>query len=52
MTVIHHFDLKRTDGTTAAERLFKTSFPDLFDWMVERMAPLARAPKAKSTCKI
>jgi hypothetical protein len=40
MTVIHNFDLKRADGTTAAERLFRTSFPDLFDWMVERMAPL------------
>ena len=48
MTVIHNFDLKRTDGTTAAERLFKTSFPDLFDWMVERMAPLPvpRKPRA------
>jgi hypothetical protein len=28
MTVIHHFDLQRTHGTTAAERLFRTSFPD------------------------
>ena len=48
MTVIHNFDLKRADGTTAAERLFKTSFPDLFDWMVERMAPLPvpRKPRA------
>jgi hypothetical protein len=40
MTVIHNFDLQRAEGTTAAERLFRTSFPDLFDWMVERMAPL------------
>ncbi len=30
MTVIHNFDLKRRDGTTAAARLFHTSFPDLF----------------------
>ena len=26
MTVIHHFDLKRAEGTTAAERWFRTSF--------------------------
>ena len=47
MTVIHNFDLKRADGTTAAERLFRTSFPDLFDWMVERMAllPVPRKPR-------
>ena len=39
MTVIHNFDLKRADGTTAAERLFTTSFPDLFDWMVRGWPP-------------
>jgi len=47
MTVIHNFDLKRADGTTAAERLFGTSFPDLFDWMVEHMVslPVPRKPR-------
>jgi hypothetical protein len=47
MTVIHHFARKRAAGTTAAERWFKTSFPDLFDWMVERMArlPVPRKPR-------
>jgi len=30
LTVIHNYGLKRRDGTTAAERLFTTEFPDLF----------------------
>ena len=51
MTVIHHFDLKRADGTTAAERWFRTSFPDLFDWMVERMAPLPVPRKPRTPAK-
>jgi hypothetical protein len=40
LSVIHNFDLKRTDDTTAAERLFKTQFPDLFEWVVDRMGDL------------
>jgi hypothetical protein len=51
MTVIHNFDLKRADGTTAAERLFRTSFPDLFDWMVARMAPLPVPRKSRTPAK-
>ena len=51
MTVIHNFDLKRADGTTAAERLFRTSFPDLFDWRVERMAPLPVPRKPRTPAK-
>ncbi len=44
LTIIHNFDLKRADGTTAAERLFDHSFPDVFEWVVEHMGdlPLAR----------
>ncbi len=44
LTVVHNFDLKRRDGTTAAERLFDIQFPDLFGWLVEQMGdlPLAR----------
>lgn len=30
LTVIHNFALKRTDGSTAAQRLFGRQFPDLF----------------------
>jgi len=50
MSVIHNFDLKRGDGTTAAARLFDTSFPDLFHWLVDHMGelPLPRESKARS----
>ena len=40
LTVIHNFGIKRQDGTTAAERLFGEKFPDLFEWIVERMGDL------------
>jgi hypothetical protein len=49
LTVIHNFDLKRTNGTTAAERLFETPFPDLFDWVVERMGALPMPRKARTS---
>jgi AcrR family transcriptional regulator len=40
LTILHDFELKRADGTTAAERFFETSFPDLFEWVLSRMADL------------
>lgn len=40
LTVIHNYYLKRSDGTTAAERLFKNKFTDPFDWLVNRMGDL------------
>ena len=47
LTVIHNFDLKRRDGTTAAQRLFNKEFPDLFDWIVDNMGalPVPRQPR-------
>lgn len=51
MTVIHNFDLKRADGTTAAERLFRTPFPDLFAWLMERMGELPVPRKARIPSK-
>ena len=44
LTIIHNFDLKRADGTTAAQRLFDHCFPDLFEWVVDYMdeLPVAR----------
>ncbi|MCP3924550.1 MAG: hypothetical protein GY714_18405 [Desulfobacterales bacterium] len=39
-TVLHNYYLKRPDGTTAAERLFRTKFPDPLEWVVERMGDL------------
>jgi len=51
LTVIHNYGLKRSDGTTAAERLFATEFPDLFSWLLEQMGelPLPRKGRAKVT---
>jgi hypothetical protein len=42
LTIIHNFDLKRMDGTTAAQRLFDQQFPDLFEWVVLNMGDLPR----------
>jgi hypothetical protein len=51
MTVIHNFDLQRADGTTAAERLFGTPFPDLFEWIVEHRVPLPMPRKPRTPAK-
>jgi hypothetical protein len=51
LTVIHNFDLKRADGTIAAERLFGTPFPDLFDWVMEQMGTLPMPRKARTSSK-
>ncbi len=50
LTAIHNFDLKRRDGTTAAERLFNRPFPDLFEWLIGHMGelPLPRQPRQQS----
>ena len=40
LTVIHNFDLRRADETTCAERLFDAEFPDLFEWILDRVGPL------------
>ena len=47
LTVIHNFDLKRTDGTTAAQRLFARKFPNLFAWVMEQMGELPRPRVSK-----
>ena len=47
LTVSHNFDCRRSDGTTAAERLFGMQFPDLFEWTVERMGELPLARKSR-----
>jgi Family of unknown function (DUF6399) len=48
LTIIHNFDLKRHDGTTAAQRLFDKQFPDLFESVVLNMGDL---PRARRTVK-
>ena len=40
LTIIHNFDLKRYDGTTAAGRLFGHEFPDVFEWMLAHVGEL------------
>ncbi len=51
LTVIHNYDIKREDGTTAAMRLFNTEFPDLFLWGLDRMGdlPLPRKSRERRT---
>jgi len=40
LTVIHNFVIRRPDGTTAAQRLYETDFPDLFEWLITQMPEL------------
>jgi hypothetical protein len=48
LTIIHNFDLKRHDGTTAAQRLFRHEFPDPFEWMLAQVDEL---PMPRSSAK-
>ncbi len=45
LTVLHNFQIKRADGTTAAERFFDQQFPDLFEWFLPQVQSLPR-PRA------
>lgn len=47
LTVLHNFFITRADGSTAAERLFGTKPPDLFEGVLRQMGdlPLPRAPR-------
>ena len=49
LTIIHNYDLKRLDGTTAAQRLFGEPFPDLFGWVLENMGEIPRPRKSKKS---
>ena len=40
LTIIHNFDLRRADGSTAAQRFFGRTFPELFPWLIEKMGDL------------
>ncbi len=40
LTILHNFDLKRPDGTTAAHRLFGHPFPDLFESVLSTFTEL------------
>ncbi len=51
LRVIHNFAIKRSDSSTAAERLFVRHFPDLFEYIVERMGELPLPRKARKTAR-
>ncbi len=48
-TVIHNFALKRSDGSTAAERLFGHKFPDLFEYLIEHIGELPQPRKSRKS---
>ncbi len=37
LTVVHNYDIKRMDGTSPAQRLFKKNFPDLFEFLCDNV---------------
>lgn len=49
LTIIHNFDLKRHDGTTAAQRLFGHDFPDVFEWMLAQVGDLPMPRRSAKT---
>jgi hypothetical protein len=46
LTVLHNYLVRRTDGTTAAERFYGTAPRDLFAWLLDRLSIPAR-PRAR-----
>lgn len=46
-TILHNYWIKRDDGTTATERLFKIKPPDVFEWLLDNMPELALPRKYK-----
>jgi hypothetical protein len=51
-TVLHNYYLKRYDGTTAAERLFKQEFQNPLVWVVERMGDLPLPRSSVRMCEM
>ena len=47
LTIIHNFVLKRSDGTTAAQRLYRMDFPDFWAFMTKDLPPLPQPRKRK-----
>lgn len=54
LTTLHHFWIKREDNTTAAERLCGFKPPDLFEFILQKMAeiPLPRMRNQKNSSLI
>ena len=51
LTIIHNFDLKRPDSTTAAQCLFDHLFPDVFEWILEHIGDLPMPRKSSKAQK-
>jgi hypothetical protein len=47
LTIIHNFDLKRADGSTAASRFFGRHFPELFQELMSRIGDLPEPRKPR-----
>ena len=52
LTIIHNFDIKRVDGSTAAQRFFGRTFPALFPWLVEQMGDLPSPRKPRKNLNL
>lgn len=47
LTVVHNFDIRREDGKTPAQRLFKKDFPDLFEFVLQQIEELPKPRNKK-----
>ncbi len=48
LTTVHNYFVKRSDGTTAAERFFCSPPKDLFEWLLERVDIPGRPAQKRS----
>ena len=48
LTIIHNYDVKRANGTTPAQRLFKKPFPDLFEFICANVTGFKEPRRGKS----
>lgn len=48
LTVIHNYDIRRTDGSTPAQRLFGRDFPDLFEFICQNVTGF-KEPKCRKS---
>jgi hypothetical protein len=47
LTVVHNFDIRRQNGTTPAQRLFRREFPNLFEFLCQNVTGFAE-PRLRS----
>lgn len=52
LTIIHNFGLKRPDGTTAAQRLYRIEFPDLLEHLIQSADPLPASRRSKKGARV